>query len=140
MVMKSVICYFFSHIREKKSFTLITAQSPEASAKQTPVAIPFFRGPSKSSHTVLSMRWMKVLFFYLIPLVSTWILTKPILETDHQFSKLHQQSAVQCQALLMRILGELCPHYKVCFILSSPGNPFSPPKMDMLYIIVSKNE
>lgn len=84
------------------------------------------------------MRWMKILFFYLIPLVSTWILTKPVLENDHQFSKLHSSQRSNIRLLLMRILGELCPHYKVCFILSSPGNPFSPPKMDMLYIIVSK--
>lgn len=41
MVMKSVICYLFSRIRGKKSFTLTTAQSPEAPAKQIPAAIPF---------------------------------------------------------------------------------------------------
>lgn len=43
------------------------------------------------THTQLSMRWMKIFFFYRIPLVSTWVLTKPVLETDLQFSKLHSR-------------------------------------------------
>lgn len=49
--MKSVICYLFSRIRGKKSFTLTTAQSPEAPAKQTPAAIPFLQRTKQSSHT-----------------------------------------------------------------------------------------
>lgn len=136
MVVKSAICLA---VLEGKSHLPLLPSLLRHLQNTLQLQFHFFRGPSRA-HT-LSMRCIKILFFYLIPLVSTWI-TKLVLKSDHQISKLHSSQRSNVRLLLMHILGELSlfpqPPYKVCLILSSAGNPFSPPKMDMLYIIVSK--
>lgn len=69
--------------------------------------------------------------------VSTWILTKPVLEANHPFSKLHSGQRFMVRLLLMWILEELSPTI-VCIILTLLGSPFPRLKWTC-FISFSKN-
>lgn len=91
-------------MRSKKSFTL-TAQSLLQNRFQLQFWFRFLEDQGELMYkTQYEMDWGAEKDNVLLPnslRVSTWILTKPVLETDHQFSKTVPpgQPAVHCQAL-----------------------------------------
>lgn len=127
-------------MRRKKSFTL-TAQSLLQNRFQLQFWFHFLEDQGELMYkTQYEMDWGTEEDNILLPnslRVSTWILTKPVLETDHQFSKTVPpgQPASIVRLWLMQILRELSPHCSlhhsqlcqdpfshlkwICFILQS---------------------